>query len=167
MLFGHSAKRQKKYAPSGRNHRGRTSLCAAWSIVLESCRSPQCVSCDPHCFGWFRFLANVIAREGYAERLLTTFAAPAGTVIQLFPTPSIGDGFSLRNRGHPKTTTGTVEALCSSHAPYVASNTSLGNGHIARGINFTPFAFPVVTEATELYCFSAPARQNQCTHRLS
>jgi hypothetical protein len=51
--------------------------------------------------------------------------------------------------------------------PYVASNVSLGDGHCAQGMNFTPCAFPIVTEATELYCFSTPARQNQCTRRLA
>jgi hypothetical protein len=39
----------------------------------------------------------------------------------------------------------------------VPSIASLGTDHFALGMNSTPCAFPVVTEATEPYCFSTPA----------
>ena len=74
---------------------GRTSLCAAWSMLLELCRSPRRVSCDSLRFDWRRFDARVLAREGNSVRVLATIAAHAGTVIQLMSAPFIGNGTFL------------------------------------------------------------------------
>ncbi len=112
---GGTGEGDKKYAPSGRNLRGRTSLCAAWSMLLECCRSLRCVSCDPRCFDWRRFSACVVVREDHFERLRATLAAPAGTVIQLISHPFIGNGRFRRKCHRPKTTAGAVQAFHSSH----------------------------------------------------
>jgi hypothetical protein len=96
----------------------------------------------------------------------STFAAQAGTVIQ-YVSSFVGNDSSFRKRSRPKTTARPVKALRSAYAPYMPPTVSLGTDHTAQGMNFTPCAFPVVTEATELYCFSTPARLNQCPFNVA
>jgi hypothetical protein len=118
------------------------------------------------------FLAIRVASIGCDSTLLSspvkvaptfrasTFAALAGTAIQFFLSrPFVGNGSSFRKRFRPKTAARPVKALRSTYAPYVPSIVSLGTDHTAQGINFAPCAFPVVTEATEPYCFSTPAER--------
>ncbi len=125
------------------------------------------------------FLAIRSASFGYDSTLLSSpvkvaptfrasiFAAQAGTVIQCVSRTFVGNDAFLRKCFRPKTVARPVKALRSTYAPYMPSIVSLGNNHIAQGINPTPFAFPVVIEAIEPYCFSAPARQNQCPITIS
>jgi hypothetical protein len=70
--------------------------------------------------------------------------------------PFIGNGTFLRKRVGSKTFARPVKALRPTYAPYVPSYVSLGIDHIAQGMNFTPFAVPVVIEASEPYRFSTP-----------
>ena len=48
------------YTLSSRGHLGPTSLCAAWPMWLESCCSPQRVSCELRSFDWPRFDAATV-----------------------------------------------------------------------------------------------------------
>lgn len=97
----------------------------------------------------------------------STCAAQAGTVIQCMSRSFVGNDAFLRKPFRPKTAVRPVKALRPTYAPYMPSIVSLGISHIAQGMNSTPCAFPVVTEATEPYCFSTPARQNQCLIKIS
>ena len=145
---------------------GRTSLCAAWSILLEFHRSPRRVTCVPLRFDWLQSIRAPLPVK-VASYARSPFCCPSwnGNPVNL---PSICKEWTLplgsaSVRRRPRELS---ELSFRRTIPYVASDVSLGTGHITRGINFTPRVFPVVAEATELYCFSTPARQNQCIRRI-
>jgi hypothetical protein len=99
------------------------------------------------------------AREGYSGRVRATVAALAGTVIQCISSPSIGNGLFLAEALSSEDDCRNCQSSSSvAQRPTWRRMSRWVPITFAQGMNFTPCAFPAVTEATELYCFSTPAR---------
>jgi hypothetical protein len=102
VSHGRAKHPEKSTPPPAEAIGGRTSLRAAWSMLLESAALYDASLAICFASIGVDFDARVPARGGYLVRVLATVAAQAGTVIQLMPAPFIGNGFFLAEVPSPE-----------------------------------------------------------------